>query len=72
MLLYLFVFVKFEIEGSCCLFFNSIFMNMNLQEMFLECLSSICFHTCESKKGGKDQELIQSSSTHDPGFHMGK
>ena len=26
----------------------------------------------ESKKGGKDQELIQSSATLDPGYHMGK
>ena len=26
----------------------------------------------ESKKGGKDQELIQSSTTLDPGYHMGK
>ena len=25
----------------------------------------------ESKKGGKDQELIQSSTTPDPGYHMG-
>ena len=72
MLLYLFVFVKFEIEGSCCSFFDSIFMNMNLQEMFLECLSSICFHIFESEKGGKDQESIQSSSTRDPGYHIGK
>ena len=25
-----------------------------------------------SKKGGKDQESIQSSATPDPGYHMGK
>ena len=25
-----------------------------------------------SKKGGKDQELIQSNTTPDPGYHMGK
>ena len=25
-----------------------------------------------SKKGGKDQESIQSSTTPDPGYHMGK
>ena len=25
----------------------------------------------ESKKGGKDQESIQSSTTPDPGYHMG-
>ena len=25
-----------------------------------------------SKKGDKDQELIQSSTTADPGYHMGK
>ena len=26
----------------------------------------------ESKKGGNDLELIQSSTTLDPGYHMGK
>ena len=26
----------------------------------------------ESKKGGKDQESIKSSTTPDPGYHMGK
>ena len=26
----------------------------------------------KSKKGGKDQESIQSSSLPDPGYHMGK
>ena len=26
----------------------------------------------ESKKGGKDHESIQSNTTHDPGYHMGK
>ena len=26
----------------------------------------------ENKKGGKDQELIQSSTTPDPGYQMGK
>ena len=26
---------------------------------------------CQSKKGGKDQESIQSSTTPDPGYHMG-
>ena len=26
----------------------------------------------QSKKGGKDQESIQSSTTPDPGYHMGK
>ena len=26
----------------------------------------------KSKKDGKDQETIQSSTTHDPGYHMGK
>ena len=26
----------------------------------------------ESKKGGKDQESIQLSTTPDPGYHMGK
>ena len=26
----------------------------------------------ESKKGGKDQESIQSSTTPDPGYHTGK
>ena len=27
---------------------------------------------CQSKKGGKDQETIQSSTTPDPRYHMGK
>ena len=26
----------------------------------------------KNKKGGKDQESIQSSTTPDPGYHMGK
>ena len=26
----------------------------------------------ESKKDGKDHEMIQSSTTTDPGYHMGK
>ena len=26
----------------------------------------------QSKKDGKDQEMIQSSTTPDPGYHMGK
>ena len=26
----------------------------------------------QSKKDGKDQETIQSSTTPDPGYHMGK
>ena len=29
-------------------------------------------HYIISKKGGKDQESIQSSTTPDPGYHMGK
>ena len=28
--------------------------------------------TNQSKKDGKNQESIQSSTTHDPGYHMGK
>ena len=28
--------------------------------------------TNQSKKDGKDQETIQSSTTPDPGYHMGK
>ena len=31
----------------------------------------ICRHT-SSKKDGKDQETIQSSTTPDPGYQMGK
>ena len=27
---------------------------------------------CKSKKDGKDQETIQSSTTPDPGYYMGK
>ena len=30
------------------------------------------FLSYESKKGGKDQESIQSSITSDPRYHMGK
>ena len=29
-------------------------------------------HHIFSKKDGKDQETIQSSTTPDPGYHMGK
>ena len=29
-------------------------------------------HQNTSKKVGKDHEMIQSSTTHDPGYHMGK
>ena len=36
--------------------------------VFLRCLRL----TKENKKGGKDQETIQSSTTPDPGYHMGK
>ena len=32
----------------------------------------ICGNRIESKKDGKDQESIQSSTTPDPGYHMGK
>ena len=34
----------------------------------------LCYGTCmlESNKEGKDQELIQSSTTPDPGHHTGK
>ena len=28
--------------------------------------------SAQSKKGGKDQESIQSSTTPDPGYHMEK
>ena len=28
--------------------------------------------TSQRKKGGKDQDKIQSSTTPDPGYHMGK
>ena len=30
------------------------------------------FKSLQRKKGGKDQESIQSSTTPDPGYHMGK
>ena len=32
----------------------------------------ICSNRIESKKDGKDQESIKSSTTPDPGYHMGK
>ena len=35
------------------------------------CMNNMC-NTYESKKGGKDQEMIQSSTTPEPGYHMGK
>ena len=31
-----------------------------------------CVSPSKSKKDGKDQESIQSSTTPDPGYHMGK
>ena len=35
---------------------------------------SVCGFICQkqSKKEGRDQELIQSSTTPEPGYHMGK
>ena len=38
---------------------------------FYDCFCRLlkCF---EGKKGGKDQESIQSSTTPDPRYHMGK
>ena len=33
------------------------------------CSSLLCE---QSRKGGKDQETIQSTTTTDPGYHMGK
>ena len=30
------------------------------------------YHSNQDKKGGKDQETIQSSTTPDPGYNMGK
>ena len=35
-------------------------------------LQNYTIFSFESKKGGKDQELIQSSTTPDPGYHTGK
>ena len=32
----------------------------------------VCVCTQSKKKDGKDQETIQSSTTPDPGYHMGK
>ena len=39
--------------------------NLNFREKSIN-------HRIESKEEGKDQELIQSSTTPDPGHHMGK
>ena len=36
----------------------------------IECRGIAC--PIESKKGGKDQESVQSSTTPEPGYHMGK
>ena len=33
---------------------------------------SLCLIPYQSKKGDNDQEWIQSSTTLDPGYHMGK
>ena len=35
-------------------------------------INTVAGSPSESKKGGKDQESIQSSTTPDPGYHMGK
>ena len=34
--------------------------------------SILMIHNIKSKKGGEDQESIQSSTTPDPGYHMEK
>ena len=34
-------------------------------------LYEVIWHYMQSKKGGKDQELIQSSTTPDTGYHVG-
>ena len=53
--------VKKLLVGNCfCLFFQ-----MEVNRGFTDLI-------CKSKKGGKDQESIQSSITPDPGYHMGK
>ena len=58
-------------------------MNVSHESLSLFCCSMLIringfvfcddvVHKLESKKGGKDQETIQSSTTPDPGYHMGK
>ena len=39
---------------------------------FLQVFIAIFWGLKGSKKSGKDQETIQSSTTPDPGYHMGK
>ena len=52
--------------GSVCFFIK----NTNYVEIS-DCRKTIKI-TIVSKKGGKNQETIQSSTTHDPGYHIGK
>ena len=56
-------------------------MKLPVRSSWRSSFPKVCFKQRESdietsvyqiKKGGKDQELIQSSTTPDPGYHMGK
>ena len=48
-----------------------VFLNIILKA-HLAMLLTLKLENCKSKKEGKDQESIQSSSTPDPKHHMGK
>ena len=45
---------------------------LKIQQTGTRMLETVCSCFIESKKGGKDQETIQLSTTPDPGYHMGK
>ena len=43
---------------------------IDIQEKYGDNILLLIYY--KSKKGGKSQESIQSSTTPDPGYHMGK
>ena len=55
-------------HATFSLFCCSMLIRMNCFVFFCDDV----VHKLESKKEGKDQEIIQSSTTTDPGYHMGK
>ena len=44
----------------------------NVWHALVYTLYEVVWHYMQSKKDGKDQELIQLSTTPDPGYHIGK
>ena len=43
-----------------------------LFQLLMSCRKEIKCEACQSKKGGKDQESIQSTTTPYSGYHFGK